>query len=195
MLTLRRVAITGGLASGKSTVCKIFKQNGAYVVDSDAIVHKLLSPDTAIGRQVVRLLGTQIVVKHQFDRKKIAKLVFSNPQKLHALEAVLHPAVRQEIEKEYSAVKDNPSYCLFVAEVPLLYEAKMESMFDTVIAVVASPQTALKRFPHGEEEFAARMQRQEKIEAKAVKADYTLVNDGDLASLEKNTLQIIKELR
>ncbi len=192
MLTLRRVAITGGLASGKSTVCKIFKKNGAYVVDSDAIVHKLLSPDTVIGKQVVGLLGTKIVVKRQIDRKKIAELVFSNPEKLDALEAILHPAVKREIEEAYLAVKKNPSYSFFVAEVPLLYEARMEMMFDTVIAVIADPAIARKRFP---KDYAARMQRQEKAETKALKADFTIVNNGDLASLEKKTLKIIKELR
>jgi dephospho-CoA kinase len=195
VLSLRRIAITGGLASGKSTVCRIFKENGAYVVDSDAIVHRLLSPGTATGKQVVGLLGTDIVIENQIERKKIANLVFSDRKKLLALEAILHPAVKQEIEKEYETIKNNPSYTFFVAEVPLLYEAKMEDMFDAVIAVVADPKIAQKRLPLSEKEFLLRMQRQETPLSKVQKADFTLINNDDLASLKAATLKLIKEIQ
>lgn len=188
MLNLRKIAVTGGLASGKSTVCRILKSCGAYVVDSDKIVHQLLSSDTALTQQVIDLLGTEIVVGNQIDRKQIAKIVFSNPQKLKKLEALLHPAVKREIEKQYAAVKNNAAYKFFVAEVPLLYEAKMEDFFDTVIAVIADKPFAEKT--HSQERIA----RQEHPEIKARKADFTLVNNGDLKTLENATLKLVKQL-
>ncbi len=188
MLNLRKIAVTGGLASGKSTVCRILKSCGACVVDSDKIVHQLLSSDTALTQQVIDLLGTEIVVGNQIDRKQIAKIVFSNPQKLKKLEALLHPAVKREIVKQYEAVKNNAAYKLFVAEVPLLYEAKMEDFFDTVIAVIADKPFAEKT--HSQERIA----RQEHPEIKAKKADFTLVNNGDLKSLENATLKLVKQL-
>ena len=192
---MRRIAITGGIAAGKTTVSNVFKENGAYVVDADVIVHELLSPDTAVGKQVVGLLGKEIVVKGKIDRKKIAHLVFSNPKKLSSLEAILHPAVKQEIENHYKKVKDRTNSTFFVVEVPLLYEAKMEAMFDTVIAVIADPSIAKSRFSLGEKEYELRTKRQEKDRLKAQKADFTIVNDGDIASLKKATLKIIKELQ
>jgi dephospho-CoA kinase len=78
VLTLKKVAVTGGLSSGKSSVCKILKECGAYVVNSDDIVHQLLDPHTAIGQQIIELLGAGVVVDGQFDRKKIAQAVFEN---------------------------------------------------------------------------------------------------------------------
>ena len=74
MLKLKKIAVTGGLAAGKTTVCQIFKELGAYVVSADEIVHQLLSPDTAVGQQVVSLLGSDIVsgqiIRSEEDRRK-----------------------------------------------------------------------------------------------------------------------------
>lgn len=192
MLILRKIAVTGGLASGKTTVCQFFKEYGAYVVNSDAIVHRLLSPETIIGQQAIALLGLTIVIKNRIDRKKIAELVFSNHEKLHALEAILHPAVKKEIETEYNHVKNNPSYSFFIAEIPLLYEAKMEAFFDTVIAVISDTKIAKARFQGND--FDQRMSHQEAVEKKAIKADFTLVNNGDLTALKHAVFKLAAQL-
>ena len=101
MLTLRRVGITGGLACGKTAVRKVFEELGAYVVDADEIVHKLLSPNTSIGKQVTDLLGKDILTDGQIDRGKIARKVFNDQLLLQALEKIIHPAVMLEIERQY----------------------------------------------------------------------------------------------
>ena len=139
MLALKKIAVTGGLASGKSTVCALLKKRGAYVVSADEIVHQLLSPHTPLGQQVIKLLGSDIVNNHQLDRKKIAQIVFSNPQKLEALEKLLHPQVLNEIDTAYEKIKHRSDYRCFAAEVPLLYEIGAEKRFDLVIGVVADP--------------------------------------------------------
>ena len=118
-VNLRKVAVTGGLASGKTTVCRLLKERGAYVVDADALVRGSLVTDSAIKQQVIKLLGQEIVVNHQIDRKKISDIVFSNPEKLKQLEPILHPAVRREINHLFDTVKLE-KYRFFVAEVPLL---------------------------------------------------------------------------
>ncbi len=76
MLILKKVAITGGLSSGKSSVCKILKEMGAFVVSADDIVHQLLNPQTSIGHKIIELLGPGVVKGLQFDRTKIGTLVF-----------------------------------------------------------------------------------------------------------------------
>ena len=192
MLTLRKVAVTGGFASGKTTVCQILKKYGAYVVDSDAIVHRLLSPDTAIGKQVVSLLGTEIITGNQINRKKIAKLVFSNPHKLKALEVILHPAVQKEIAISFDKIQDLPQYSFFVAEVPLLFEVKMEDDFDLVIAIRTDAKIAKSRSKQ-EQEFDKRMARQ--LADKTENADFIIDNDGDIQILENQIKTIIPELR
>lgn len=197
MLNLQKVAVTGGLSSGKSTVCQIFRGLGSYVISADAIVHQLLSPNTSLGQEVIKLLGVEIVINQTIDRKSIANKVFSNPQLLNQLEKLLHPAVLSEMKKEYQIAKDL-GCTLFVAEVPLLFEAGQESWFDTTIAVLASEDNQRKRFlastGHSEEEYNLRMIRQFDPVQKAEKAHYVLFNDGDLASLEKQVVHLYQNL-
>ncbi|MBS0621237.1 MAG: dephospho-CoA kinase [Verrucomicrobia bacterium] len=183
MLKLKKVAITGGLAAGKSTVCRFFKDLGAYVISSDEIVRRLLSPDTQLGRQVIQLLGTEIVQGDSLNRDRIAEKVFSEPKLLQALEELLHPAVFDVIEQTFEKIAKEGSYPLFIAEVPLLYESERQGHFDLVIAVSAPETTAKQRFGKGEA-FDQRMMRQLSPAHKAAKADYVIENSGDLDTLK-----------
>lgn len=197
MLTLLKAAVTGGLSSGKSTVCQIFRGLGSYVVSADAIVHQLLSPNTSLGQEVIKLIGVEIVTGKTIDRKKIADKVFSNPQLLNQLEKLLHPAVLTEMTKEYQKAKELGAP-LFVAEVPLLFEAGMDAWFDATIAVLADEQNQRERFKastgFSDEEFRLRMSRQLTPAQKAERADYILSNDGDFASLESQVFLLYKNL-
>jgi len=190
---LRKVAITGSLAAGKSTVGRILQEYGAYVVDADEIVHTLLSPNTPIGQKVIELLGSEIIAGNQIDRKKISEIVFSDQQKLRNLEKILHPAVKQEIDRRFDRVKNNPSYKFFVAEVPLLYEAGMQQDFDAVIAVVIDEETAKSRFPK-DGHFAERQARQHPSIDKASRADFVVTNNGDLNVLKSSIATIVDRL-
>lgn len=188
MLILKKVAVTGGISSGKSTVCRFLKNHGAYVVSADEVVHQLLSPDTTIGQKIIQLLGTDIVTGDTFDKAKISKKVFSHPEKLYGLEAILHPAVLQEIETQYEQIKQTKKHPLFVAEIPLLYESESETFFDAVIVVVAPVDLSRKRFQEvhssSADEFDKRMARQWLPEEKAAKANFVISNDGSLSQLE-----------
>jgi dephospho-CoA kinase len=193
VLTLRKVAVTGGLAAGKSTVCQLFKEWGAYVVDADEIVRQQLEVDTPTGQQVINLLGPDIIVDNQIDRKKVSDIVFSNPEKLKSLETILHPVVRQEINRLFEAVKENASYRFFVAEVPLLYEAKMQEDFDVTIAVICDEQLARER-PLNKKEFDRRSRFQLSQAAKQARADYVIVNQGDLTALKTEVSALIPKI-
>lgn len=190
MLTLKKVAITGGLSSGKSSVCRILSELGAYVVDADAISHRLLSPDTPLGKEVQRLLGSDVVVNGHFDRAEIADRVFTRPILLSELEEILHPAIRAEISQEYQRVNQEGRYPLFVAEVPLLYESHWEQDFDVVVAVVTDATLAQRRYELKQQDngadFDRRMKRQWSPERKAERADYVLNNNGSQLQLMHN---------
>jgi len=190
---LRKIAVTGGLASGKTTVCRFLEELGAYVLSADAIVHELLSPQSPIGKNIVNLLGEEIVEGAKFNRKVIAEKVFKNKDTLLALEAILHPAVLEEIEKQFNRVQRQKKHTLFVAEIPLLYEIDKSHLFDTVIAVVSDSILAKKRFKN-EEEFEKRMNRQLSQEEKSAKADHTLHNDGNLQKLKKQVQELYQQI-
>ncbi len=197
MLILKKVAVTGGLSCGKSSVCRIFKELGAYVVSADEIVHHLLTPETRPGQQVIELIGSDIVVDHHIDRSKIAQKVFGNPNLLKSLEQILHPAVRNEIDKQYQYALQQGQATLFVVEIPLLFEAFSEGYSET-IAVIAERESCIRRFRqssgYGREEYEKRMARQFSPEEKARRATYVIPNDGSMEDLRQAVVEINNKL-
>lgn len=194
---LKKVAVTGGLSCGKSSVCRLFQQLGAYVVSADEIVHKLLSPDTVIGQQVISLIGSETLSKQTIDRSIVAMKVFHDPKKLRALEKILHPAVRAEIFRHYDLATKSPAYVLFVAEVPLLFEAGMESDFDATIAVVADPELCKERFMaqgHTSSDYETRAARQLSSEEKALRATYVIYNSGQIEATRQQVETLFSTL-
>lgn len=194
MLKLRKIAITGGLASGKTTLCRLFEEKGAYVVYADKIVHELLNPTTELGKKVIELLGPDVVVDGFFDRKKIADSVFNNEGLLAKLEQLLHPKVQKVIETCYQEVSSNQNYSLFVVEIPLLYESNMQHIFDKVITVVADIDICKKRFKWPSEEYERRTKWQMRQSEKAKKADYVIENNGTLDDLKVSFENIYEQL-
>ncbi|CDZ80042.1 Dephospho-CoA kinase [Candidatus Rubidus massiliensis] len=198
MLNLKKVAVTGGLASGKSTVCHLLKQFGAYVVSSDEIVHNLLLNNSEVKLKVIKLLGNDIIVKDVIDRSIIAQKVFNQPLLLKSLENILHPYVLDSIKKQYEIVNKHQKYPLFVAEVPLLFEANMEFFFDIIVSVTVDKQIAEKRFIEktgkSSAEFESRYSKQMTPSDKAKKAHYVLENNLDMEQLLLETQELYSSL-
>jgi dephospho-CoA kinase len=200
MLNLRKVAITGGLSCGKSSVCHLLKELGASVVSADKIVHQLLSSDTNPGQEVIQLLGKSILLPDgKFDRSRIARIVFQKPKLLQELEKIIHPAVYNEIEQIYQKQQSstNPPP-LFIAEIALLFESGGEKNYDATVAVIANPEICFQRFTkktgQGREEFNNRVARQLPLLEKALRANYVIMNSGSLSNLEETTKELYLEL-
>ncbi len=188
MLALKKIAVTGGLACGKSSVCRFFKELGAEVVDADEIVHHLLATDVDLQRLLIAELGEEIAVDGILSRQRIAEKVFRNPTQLTRLEELLHPAVHQEVERRAEQAESS----LFVAEVPLLFESEVAAGYDRVIVVVADEAECQKRFSGSA--FEERMSRQFPLEEKRAKADFVIDNLGSLEELKQKTLEVYKEI-
>ncbi len=186
MLKLKKIAITGGVASGKSTVCRFFEELGARVVSADKIVHDLLNSDTHLGQQIIREFGPIIIKNGQINRKLLADQAFKDPKKLKKLEDWLHPAVFLKIQELYTAACNEGTFSSFVVEIPLLYEIGAENFYDVAIAVLSDEARAKERFEQAgfqKTEYDLRMKRQLTPEQKAAKAQYTIHNNGSLEDL------------
>ncbi|MDN3507193.1 MAG: dephospho-CoA kinase [Simkaniaceae bacterium] len=196
MLILKKIAITGGLSCGKSAVCQILQKLGAYVVSADVIVHQLFSPSSTLFQPLIALLGEDVIQTGRIEPRLVASKVFSNQETLKALEALIHPAVLEEIENQAKQAPANTT--LFVAEIPLLYEIEKDHLFDTVVAVVSDEKLAKKRFQektnHSMEEFEKRMTHQLPPSEKSARADYTILNNGTLKDLEMEVKNLHQQI-
>lgn len=190
-----KLAVTGGIASGKSAVCQIFQNLGAYCVSLDLVVHQLLSSDNDLIQNVVSLLGEEILSEGVIDRKKVAQHVFTSPVLLEKLEKLIHPRVQVEMEKRLTQAK---GYTLFVVEIPLLFETGMESWFDKTIAVVADETECLTRFcksgEYKKEDYFQRMKRQLLPAEKAKRANFIINNNGSLHDLTSQVSALYYQL-
>lgn len=193
MLKLKKVAVTGGVASGKTSVCQFFKELGAYVVNADAIVHELLTPDTDLGQQVIRQFGVEVLKNGQISRGIVAEKAFKDARALKKLEELLHPVVLQKIEKLYASACKTGQYSSFVVEMPLLFEIGAEAFYDVTIAVLSDEASAKKHFEQAgfqKPEYDLRMSRQLRPEQKAAKANHTIHNNGSLDDLRREVAKL-----
>jgi dephospho-CoA kinase len=198
MLRLAKVAVTGGLSCGKTTVCRLFKMLGAYVISADEIVHQLLSPHTTLGQQIIQLVGSDIVVNQRIDRSRMAKRVFHDALLLQQVEDLIHPVIKGEIEQHYQNASKDPNSALFIAEIPLLFETGAQKYFDAVIVVVADLELCQRRFTqlgHSVEEYSQRAARQLPVTEKARRADHVLINEGSIEELQKNVETLFQMYR
>lgn len=200
MLTLKRIAVTGSIASGKSTVCQFFKQNGAEVVSADYLLHQVFTTDSAIGQAIVSLFGKKVITEGTINRTLIAEAVRSNPALLDQLEDICHPYVNQEIQREYQEASKKKTDDFFVVEIPLLFESRVSltPWFDVVIAVVASEEQAKERYVRKggtQEQFMFRRARQMRTEEMIKRSDFVLFNNGTVEQLAIEAQNIMNHLK
>lgn len=198
MLKLKKVAVTGGIASGKSTVCRMFAELGAYVISADNIVHQLLDPTTDIGQQVIALLGNDIVVGDELNRERIAQKVFRDHSLLNKLERLLHPEVEKVIETHYNQISKK-KYPLFVVEIPLFFEAGFQKDYDLTLVVMADEKRCRERFQdtthQDANEFTRRNERLIPMQKKQELADLVIENNGSLEQLRQKVTTIFNSFQ
>lgn len=193
MLNLKKIAITGGVASGKTSVCRFFKELGAFVVNADQLVHDLLETDTHLAQQVIQLLGSDILQSGKISRSAIAEKVFNHPERLKRLEEIVHPAVLRKIDELYRQAKREGNHSCFVVEIPLLFEIQEESNYDVIVAVLTDEAVAKRRFEQAgfqPTEYKRRMDRQLNPHQKADRANYIIHNKGSLEDLHKQVIEL-----
>jgi dephospho-CoA kinase len=184
------VAVTGPLASGKSTFTKLLGDFGAETVSADEIVHDLLAGDPETIAAVTQRFGEGVSGDSGIDRKALGREVFGDAEALQDLEEILHPRVREETERRAAASEAD----LFVAEIPLLFEGGRTDPFDVTVAVTA-PRERRRAWAEergmGEEQRRAIEDRQLSGEEKARRADVVVENDGDIDKLREQARVLV----
>jgi len=196
-----RVGLTGGLASGKSTVAAFFRNLGAFHVDADRIAHELLAPGGRAEREVVARFGGGIVGKDgAIDRKALAAIVFADARALADLNALVHPKVREEIARRIADHEAGASPAkIAIVDAALLVESGIHRDLDALIVVACPEETqiarAVARGGLTEPEARARVAAQAPLAQKLAVADYVVDNDGALAETKRQVRQVWDELR
>lgn len=196
MLPLKKIAVTGSIGSGKTTVCQLFKKYGAYCISTDVIAHQLLSQNRHCIAEVLQEFGSDIVVKDKIDRSKLAKIVFADYNNLYKLEKILHPRILKEITTAYGIASQKKIYYFFVVEVPLLYEAIWQKYFDIIIYVDA--RLSLRRSRCNQRAlkfFSSREKRMSIISNKKNLSDYIIYNNFEIKKLDNSVQQVIKQIQ
>ena len=188
----RFVGLTGGIGAGKSEALAAFDRLGAATLSTDRVTHELLGDDE-IRAALTDRWGDEIAPGGDVDRNRVGEIVFADPGELAFLEGVLHPRVgvhvfrwRQNLGRETR---------LAVVEVPLLFEAAMEDVFDATVAVVADDGIREARLrERGQPGLEGREERQLDQEAKARRADHVIRNEGSIDELEGDVKAVMDEI-
>lgn len=185
------IGLTGGIATGKSTVSQMFAKRGAAIIDADVIARQVVEPETEGLAQVVAHFGKQVLDEEgRLNRPALASIIFQNEKKREKLNSILHPLIRQEMLERTEEIKKKDPHQIVIWDVPLLLEGKKMTQFVKKIIVVYIPESIqLKRLMlrNGltEEEARARIRAQLNIEEKRKMADFVIDNSGSLSETER----------
>lgn len=191
------LAITGGIACGKSEVGRILEGLGFAVCDADHVAHELMKKGSRVYQQVVDFFGRHILSTNgEISRPTLGKDVFENPEKREELNRLVHPAVQERLKQWVADVRlKNQNAAVLV---PLLFESKMESLeWDAIICVSSSEQQILERLEKrgcGRKEAGQRINAQMPLEEKEKRSDHVIQNIGSLGELEQSTRATVNRI-
>lgn len=195
---MKRIGLTGGIATGKSTVARFFAEHGVPVISADALVHELYASDAGLRRQIVEIFGPAVAgLDGMIDRTQLGERVFGDASARKTLEALVHPLVRQRIAE---ATREHESHatriCLY--DIPLLFESQYNWHFDAIIVAGCTAATQLQRviarYQCDQAHAALRIASQLPLAEKIARADYVVVTEGALERTREQVERIVGAL-
>ncbi|EMA6342694.1 dephospho-CoA kinase [Bacillus cytotoxicus] len=191
------IGLTGGIASGKSTVSQMLRECNIPVIDADIVAREVVEQGKPAYNKIVEVFGKEILQEDgELNRQKLGSIVFHNEEKRMQLNGIVHPAVRKEMNEQ----KDryiNEGVQAVVLDIPLLFEGKLTNLVDHVLVVAVSPRVQLerlmKRNGFSEEEAKARIHSQMPLAEKITLGDKVIYNDGTIAETKGQLERILKE--
>jgi dephospho-CoA kinase len=194
------VGLTGGVASGKTTVSEVLREEGATLIDADQIARELVQPQTPAWQELVRVFGNEILDRDgSIHRQKLASLIFSNPRRRSLLNRILHPRIKEEISRRLKGIQQKDPEAIVVIDAPLLIETGGHREMDKVIVVVSTETQQIERLRRrnqlSEEQARAMLSSQMSLEEKTTVADYVICNEGSPEETRQKAKNVFKELK
>ncbi|MCK9417793.1 MAG: dephospho-CoA kinase [Nitrospirae bacterium] len=199
-ITMFFVGLTGGIASGKSLVARVFKDLGAHVIDADRIVHELLEPEQQACREVLDHFGKEILLPNGgIDRRKLGELVFNDPEKRAWLNSFLHPKVFNTYTVQVRHLQSRQPDILVILDAALLIETGYHRNMDRIVVVYADREQQIKRLSLRDkftrEQALARITSQMPLAEKRAHADYVIDNTGNREAAEAQAREVFLKLK
>lgn len=198
---MRHLALTGGIGSGKSTVAELFAAHGATIIDADAISRSLMEPGQQVLADVVATFGEHLLDESgRLNRQALADIVFNDDDARNRLNALVHPAVREESKLQLKAAMEaDPDNAVIIQDIPLLVETGQAEKFDGVIVVYTQMDTRLQRLVDARgmntDDARARIAAQATDEQRNAIADWIIDNSGSLENTAAQVAEVWDELR
>ena len=187
------IALTGGIATGKSTVASLLALNGMRVIDADTISHEILDASVV---WVKETFGDEYISGSKVDRTKLGSLVFSNDEKKKVLEEYLHPKIRQEIETR--SIKQDGFKFPYLIDIPLFFENGAYDIKESVVVYTPSEiqlERFMKRNGYGKEESLKRISSQMPIDEKKERATWVIDNSKNLKHLQQEVEDFVEKIK
>ena len=194
------VGLTGGIASGKSTVARMLVEKGAVLIDFDELTREVEEPDKPAWWEIVRHFGEAVLLPdRRIDRGKLGAIVFGDPVKRRLLNDIVHPAVFDEWRKRLTEIERRQPDAVVLSDIPLLIEAGLEKMVDVVLLIYIPPDEQIRRLMArnglSREEAERRVSAQMPIAQKIPRADRVIRNEGSIEETAREVERIWEELR
>ncbi|WP_138755395.1 dephospho-CoA kinase [Paenibacillus sinopodophylli] len=185
-----RIGLTGGIASGKSTIANMLVERGALLVDADQVAREIVLPGRPALEAIASTFGQAVLEQDgTLNRKALGAIVFQDKSLLAKLEAITHPAIRASMQATIHSYAEQFPNRLIIADVPLLYETKQEQLYDGIMVVYVPVEVQktrlMKRNDVSEEEANRRVLLQMDIEQKRERADFVIDNSGSLEETKR----------
>jgi dephospho-CoA kinase len=195
-----RVGLTGGIATGKSTVGAMFVELGCHLIESDQITHQLFEPGQAVHAAVVKQFGNRILaVDGTIDRRILGDIVFKDPQARAKLNGLVHPAIIQRQQEWLQEMEAQDPHGIAIVDAALMIEVGTYKNYDKVIVVTCSPEMQRERLRArsalSEEKIESRIRSQMPAEEKIKYADFVIDNSGSIESTRVQVETVYQQLR
>ncbi len=193
------VGLTGGIATGKSTVARILREAGAHVIDADRIAREAVGRGRPAWRDIVEHFGKGVLRPDgEIDRARLGNIIFNDPDQQAALNRIVHPRVFADIEARRARIAETAPHAVVVLDIPLLFEAGSRRNLAEVIVVYAPEPVQLARLMQRDglsrRDALARIRSQMPIEEKRQRATRVIDNSGDLAATRRQALAVYRDL-